>query len=285
MTSLGATALENFEKSLSGRRSFLRRMGLASAGVGAFLATMESGKSQTTTLTDADIVQFALNLEYLESEFYTVARTGKTIDQMGVAITGSGTPGATTGGQKVTFIEGSTLAQSADEIGADERAHVNYLRTALTSLGVTPIAKPAINLAALGTGFQSQEAFIALARAFEDVGVTAYAGAAPLLTNKTVLGAAARILAAEAEHAGNLRLHAALYQAKTTAVDAVDILPPPSGTNYISVDNNGLAAVRTPGQVLYIVYGGQANATSGGFFPNGVNGTANTSSTAATQAS
>jgi len=284
VTSIGATALENLEKNLSGRRSFLRRLGLASAGVGAFLTTLESVKSQST-LTDADIVQFALNLEYLESEFYTVARTGKTIDQMGVSITGSGTPGATTGGQKVTFIEGSTLAQSADEIGADERAHVNYLRTALTSLGVTPIAKPAINLNALGTGFQSQEAFIALARAFEDVGVTAYAGAAPLLTSKTVLGVAARILAAEAEHAGNLRLHAALYQAKTTAVDALDILPPPSGNNYISVDNNGLAAVRTPGQVLYIVYGGMANAMSGGFFPNGVNGNANTSSTAAVQTS
>lgn len=264
------------------RRGFLRHLGLASAGLGAFFATVQSGKAQT--ITDADIVQFALNLEYLEAEFYTVARTGKTIDQFGVGITGTGTAGVTTGGQKVTFIEGSTLAQSSDEIAADERAHVNLLRQTLTSLGVQPIAKPAINLNALGTGFESQEAFINLARAFEDVGVSAYGGAAPLLTSKAILAAAARILATEAEHTGNLRLHAALYQAATTAVDAVDILPPPSGRRYISVDSNGLTTVRTPGQVLYIVYGGKANATSGGFFPNGFNGTINASTGGATPA-
>jgi len=261
------------------RRKFFRQLGMASAGVGAMLATARNAKAD---ITDVDIVQFALNLEYLEAEFYTVARTGKTIDQMGVAITGSGSAGATTGGQKVTFIEGSTLALSADEIGNDERAHVNYLRQALTALGIQPIAKPAINLNALGTGFESQEAFINLARAFEDVGVSAYGGAAPLIQDKTILGVAARILATEAEHTGNLRLHAALYQAPTIAVDSIDIQPPPSGKRFISVDSNGLTPVRTPGQVLYIVFGGKANASSGGFFPNGVNGGINSSSAAAT---
>lgn len=283
MQKLGNTEIEQMRDKLAGRRGFVKRLGMASAGVGAFFASVNSADAQN--ITDADIVQFALNLEYLEAEFYTVARMGKTIDQMGIGITGSGNTGPTTGGQKVTFIEGSSLAVSADQIGADERAHVTLLRTTLTSLGITPIAKPAINLNALGTGFESQEAFIALARAFEDVGVSAYGGAAPLLTNKTILAAAARILAAEAEHTGNLRLHAGLYQAKTMALDAVDIVPPPSGTQYISVDSNGLSAVRTPGQVLFIAYGGKANATSGGFFPNGVNGTLNTSSAAATPGS
>ncbi|MEP6961971.1 MAG: ferritin-like domain-containing protein, partial [Acidobacteriota bacterium] len=166
----------------------------------------------------------------------------------------------------------STLAQSADEIAADERNHVNLLRGALTTAGPGPVAKPAINLNALGSGFESQEAFIALARAFEDVGVTAYAGAAPLIANKDYLGVAARILAAEAEHTGNLRLHAALYKANTASLDGVDILPPPSGTRYISVDPvTGLSAVRTPAQVLAIAYGG-AGKTSGAFFPSGMNG-------------
>src|SRR5262249_44908209 len=157
-----------------------KQMGMASAGLAAFLSTAGTASA---AVTDVDILQFALNLEYLEAEFYTVARTGKTIDQMGVGITGSGNTGATTGGKKVTFIEGSTLAKSADEIGGDERAHVTLLRGALTAAGVTPVAKPAINLNALGAGFESQEEFIALARAFEDVGVTAYGGAAPLIQN------------------------------------------------------------------------------------------------------
>ena len=267
-------------KTSADRRHFLQQLGLAGAGVAGIFASSRSGEAQAA-ITDVDIVQFALNLEYLEAEFYTVARTGKTIDQMGIGITGSGTAGATTGGQKVTLIEGSSLALSADKIGADERAHVALLRQTLTAMGAQPIAKPAINLAALGTGFESQEAFIAVARALEDVGVSAYGGAAPLLTSKAILAAAARILATEAEHTGNLRLHAGLYQAKTMALDAVDILPPPSGQSYISADSNGLTAVRTPGQVLFIAFGGKANATSGGFFPGGVNGTLNMSSAGA----
>ncbi len=273
--------LTNIDEKFKGRRGFIRQLGLASAGVGAFLAKAQA----QATITDADIVQFALNLEYLEAEFYTVARLGKTIDQMGVGITGSGTAGATTGGQKVTFIEGSTLALATDQIGADERQHVTFLRTTLTSLGVTPISKPAINLNALGSGFESQEAYINLARSFEDVGVSAYAGAAPLIKNATILGAAARILAVEAYHAGILRLHAALYQAPTKPVDALDQAPPPTGTRFVPVDSNALALIRTPGQVLNIVYGGAVNATSGGFFPTGVNGAINGSSAPATAGS
>lgn len=270
--------MKNFKIDAS-RRAFARQMGMASAGVAAFFTMAENSPA---AITDVDIVQFALNLEYLEAEFYTVARTGKTIDTFGIGIDGSGSQGATTGGQKVTFFENSTLALSADQIATDERAHVALLRRTLAGMGVTQVAKPAINLNALGTGFESQEAFITLARAFEDVGVSAYGGAAPLINDKTILAAAARILAAEAEHAANLRLHAALYQVPTKALDGVDIVPPPSGMKFISVDSNGLTAVRTPGQVLNIVYGGQVNATSGGFFPQGANGSINMSSAAAT---
>ena len=258
----------------SDRRRFLQMLGLASTGVAAFLA---SSRNANAAITDTDIAQFALNLEYLEAEFYTVAVTGKTIDQMSVGIDGSGTAGATTGGKMVTFATNSTLAATAAEIGADERAHVKLLRMLLTGLNIQPVAKPAINLDALGIGFDSQESFLMLARAFEDVGVSAYGGAAPLIQDKTILGYAARILAAEAEHVGNIRLHTSLYQVTTKALDSVDIIPPPSGKQYISVDTNGLTAVRTPGQVLSIVYGGP-NLMSGAFFPGGVNGTINGSS-------
>jgi hypothetical protein len=268
--------VDTIREKLADRRSFMKKFGMASAGLGAFMLAAKSGKAQA--VTDVDILQFALNLEYLESEFYTQAVSGMSISQMGVGITGSGNTGATTGGKQVTFIAGSTLALTATEIAADERDHVTLIRGALTAAGVQPIAKPAINLDALGIGFGSQEEFITLARAFEDVGVSAYGGAAPLISSKTYLGVAARILAAEALHTGNLRLHAALYQVPIKPVDPVDIVPPPSGTQFISVESmTALSIIRTPGQVLYIVYGGSAGVTSGGFFPSGVNGTLNTS--------
>lgn len=262
------------------RRSFLRKVTIASA-VGAASNTFLH--AQSSAPSDADILNFALNLEYLEAEFYTVATTGMTIDQLGIGINGSGAQGAATGGKQVNF-GNNTLSAIANQIAFDERAHVAYIRSALTAAGATPIAQPSINLNALGIGFGGSTDFLQLARAFEDVGVTAYAGAAPLISSKTILGAAARIAETESEHSGNIRLQVAQMGVPTMPVDAVDIIPPPSGQNYFPVDSNGLTQTRTSGQVLYILYGNQANATSGGFFPNGVNGTLNTSTAAANPA-
>ena len=171
------------EKKLSNRRAFFTRLGTTSIAGTALLAGDKEAQAQTSS-TDVDVVQFALNLEYLEAEFYSVATSGETIEQKGVGIIGSGTPGPTTGGQKVRFIHGPTFpGQVAAELAIDEREHVMFLRNLLNSMGVVPIAKPAINLDALGIGFANQTEFLTLARAFEDVGVTAYAAAAPLLTD------------------------------------------------------------------------------------------------------
>ena len=259
------------------RRRFLTNIAIASAGAAALGGDLLKGQSPTPS--DADILNFALNLEYLEAEFYTIATTGMTIDEMGIGITGSGNPGSVTGGKMVNLTNSSfPVATIAMQIAADERAHVSLIRQALTAAGAQPIAQPAINLNALGFGFGSLTEFLQLARAFEDVGVTAYAGAAPLISSKAILGPAAQILGAEAEHASNIRLMVAQLGILTTLLDGVDILPPPSGQNYFSVDKSGLVQTRTPGQVLNIVYGNQANVSQGGFFPNGVNGNIMTSS-------
>jgi hypothetical protein len=121
----------------------------------------------------------------------------------------------------------STLANSlfptaaiAMEIAEDERSHVTLIQQALTAAGAQPVAQPAINLDALGIGFGSLGEFLTLARAFEDVGVTAYAGGAPLISDKGILGYAARILA-EAEHVANIRLQVAQLGVSTTLLDGL----------------------------------------------------------------
>jgi hypothetical protein len=264
------------------RRHFMQLAGAAGLGLAGagWLANTNTALAQS--ITDTDILNFALNLEYLEAEFYTVATTGKTLSEIGIPTNGSGNAGPTTGGSRVNLhiaVGGDRTKTIAEQIAYDEQRHVLYIRNALSSLGVQPVAKPAINLNALGFGFGNLKQFLALARAFEDVGVTAYGGAAPLIQNTAVLGAAARILAAEAEHSSNIRLQVALNGVATTQLDGVDILPPPSGSQFFSLDlQNAQTAIRTPGQVLFIVYGFQANVMSGGFFPNGVNGAIHESS-------
>jgi hypothetical protein len=277
--------LENVIENAPNRRAFLAKVGIASA---ALAGASQLGKAQSSSgPSDFDILNFALNLEYVESEFYTVATTGMTIEQLGIGITGSGNPGPTTGGSLVNFgSSNSQIAYSkiADEIAFDERAHVSFIRAALIGAGVMPVAKPAINLSAAGIGFGGITDFLQLARIFEDIGVTAYAGAAPLISSKAILGYAARIAQTEAEHSSSIRLQMAILGVPSMAVDGLDIIPPPSGVNFFPLDSNGLTQTRTTGQVLYLAYGNSANAMSGGFFPNGANGNINMSTTAATNA-
>ncbi|MDQ6766807.1 MAG: ferritin-like domain-containing protein [Candidatus Eremiobacteraeota bacterium] len=211
------------------------------------------------TITDFDILNFALNLEYLEAEFYSFAVTGAGIASHGVGTSGVGTPGPTTGGHMVTFTD-SRIATIAQQIYTDEVAHVKLLRGVL---GSNAIAKPAIKLDALGA-CTSQSFFLKLSRALEDTGVSAYAGAAPLIQSKAILGTAAQILATEALHSGDIRLLVAEQNVTTAPIDSKDVLPPPSGTNYFTVDSMGLVIVRTTTQVI---------AIAGPFFPSGLNGT------------
>ncbi len=272
------------------RRSFLKTIGVATAAVGAMSLTGATPAEAQTT-TEISILQFALNLEYLEAQFYTYAAYGTNITNFGIGLdglaNGSNPPsgGYTIGGSKVSFSNNLVFTpEIGAQIGADERAHVMLLRGLL---GGQKIAQPNINLNALGFGFGNESEFLKLARIFEDIGVSAYAGAAGSLTTSAVITYAARILAAEAEHVGTIRTQIARLNVQTAALDGADLIPPPSGsqTQYLSLNtSNGLPAIRTPGQVLYLAYGMMANASQGGFFPTGVNGALTMSTAAATSA-
>ncbi len=248
------------------------------------------GGTTTSAVTDTDILNFALNLEYLEAEFYLRAVTGS-----GLSDADAGTnPGAVTGGTQVTF-KTSAIQQYAQEIANDELAHVRFLRKALGSAAVD---RPAIDLtnsfnaaaSAAGIGatfnpFADEDSFIVGAFTFEDVGVTAYHGAATLLSDKTNLAAAAGILATEAYHAGEIRtLLAELNTPYITYANQISALRASagggnettvSGNTIVAADSNSISYDRTTDQVLHIVYLSPAAGvvSKGGFFPNGFNGT------------
>jgi Ferritin-like domain len=133
----------------------LKTLGMASAAVGVAVVTGRQLKANPDMPTVVDVLQFALNLEYLEAEFYTEATVGKTIDQVGVEIGETGMPGATTGGSMVNFANNLVFSSAiAMEIAQGERDHVTLIPGALMQAGITLVAKPAINLAAsLWLGF------------------------------------------------------------------------------------------------------------------------------------
>jgi hypothetical protein len=311
---------------------FTRRGFIATAGVAGVATLTGCGSSTpntpvtppvvppvTPTITDSDILNFALNLEYLEAEFYLRAATG----------TGLGTAdgaGTVTGGSKVNFTS-MYLQQLCNELAAAELAHVRAIRSTIGTLAGTAVGAPAIDftnafnalasLAGIGSSFNpfaDQNSFLIGAGIFEDVGVTAYSGAAGLLTSKTVLSAAAGIQATEAYHAGAIRnliaytgnstnmlvtnfnkvvtlrgtvggsgtstfetqLSAGSATAATTTNGPVSNVTP---STIVACDTtNALGFARTTSQVLHIVYATQPGTltASGGFFPAGMNGTIKT---------
>ena len=207
----------------------------------------------------------------------------------------------------------------AQEIADEEMKHVEFLRAALIALTGSVIGRPALNLsssfttlanlAGLGSDFNAYAndmSFLLAAYVFEDVGVTAYHGAAPLISNKAILDKAAGILAVEAYHAGQIRTALFALGAKTQTqaisnlratldgtagtenVDdrGVGDASTPTITNCSNAlngpllggfptnnppGNNAIAYDRTPRQVLNIVYGGK-HAKKGLFFPDGLRG-------------
>ena len=240
------------------RRDFARRA--VAAGVWGGVALAGAAEVVAQGISDVDVLNFALNLEYLEAEFYTVATTGRRIADIGIGVSGEGRSGATTGGARVALDD--RVGTIAQQITIDEQEHVVYLRDAL---GAAAVAKPAINLEALGLGFRNQNEFLILARAFEDLGVSAYGGAATAISSPAILQAAAQIALTEAQHAGVLRLLVSDARLVVPALDGKDVLPlmSPNGRAF-QVDGDGLSTIRTPAEVL---------AVGGAFFPSGVNGT------------
>jgi hypothetical protein len=259
--------LDRIVNSPADRRKFMKQVGVTSLGVAAasIMGSSFLGKAYASTaITDTDILNFALNLEYLEAEFYAVATLGQTLLQLKV-LTSAQQSGLTTGGNMVSF-GNSGLGFLGSALRMHEIDHVKYLRSAL---GTAAVKKPTINLDALGYGFSDVDSFLKLSRQFEDVGVSAYLGAAPLITSKTYLAAAGAILATEAQHSGAIRLACIENNVTSPAVDSLDV--PPTHAKPEDVDSNALSIPRTTAQVLNIVYGG--GNCSGGFYPDGMNGT------------
>jgi len=158
------------------RSSFILRGALTAGAVygSTMVAPFVSSALAQTASTDADILNFALTLEYLEAAFYAKA--------LQLGLTG-------------------TAKQYAKAFGAQEAAHVAAIQGTVKQVGGTPVAKPVFAFP-----IHDQKSFLALASTLENTGVGAYNGAAPMISSPAVLAAAGSIVQIEARHAAAINL-------------------------------------------------------------------------------
>lgn len=240
--------MERAEQQRLARRRFIRLCGGAAAMTGGLSMLSACGDddddddgpaptptpTSTTGVADVDVLNFALQLEYLEGAYYGYAVSGQGIDaalQTGMGTQGPVVTGSGAGAARAVSFTDPVVQEYAREIAADEIGHVRFLRE---TLGSAAVAQPTINLSGsasvtigtatavgaftaaaraagvIGAGdifdpFANDENFLIGSYLLTDVGVTAYRGSARLITNKTYLEASAGILATECYHDGLIR--------------------------------------------------------------------------------
>lgn len=187
-----------------------------------------------------DTLNFALTLEYLEANFYIKAVASGIIPS-GAALTAITT------------------------IRDHENAHVNFLKTAISAAGGTPVSFTAASFDYTAKGtfptvFSDYGVLLAVAQTFEDTGVRAYKGQAPnLITNNDYLTAALQIHSVEARHAAHIR---SMRRANGLLVPAGVTVKP-----WITLNQSGIAST-----AVQASYNGEENVVQGGVTITGIGG-------------
>ncbi|MBA3666527.1 MAG: ferritin-like domain-containing protein [Sphingomonas sp.] len=269
----------------------------ALAAVGVLAASTafplnEAVAQQAESSTDVDLFNFALNLEYLETDYY-LRGLGTTVDV--VFRTSFGAP--VKGGRKVQF-SNPVREGMIKNIAGNEVAHINFVR-AIT--GSQASKRPPIDMdagfaavaAAAGLSdfdpFGNEMDFFLGGMLFEDVGISVLKGSARKLRSLTLRESAAGLLGSEGYHMGAIRSviykmgdtwrsrAAAISEFRDRLDGPQDLDQPPvkvgALANITPTNQNGIAFGRTPQHALNIIYGNPAQGImAGGFFPEGFNG-------------
>lgn len=201
---------QDFFSSKLERRSFLRFAGAGAAGMALVAAGCKKDKLDSGVYLgsgDIGILNYAYALEQLEAAFYVQVAT--------------------------SFYTGATQAEKdiLIDIRDHEVAHREFFKNVL---GSSAIGGLEVNFSSIN--FADRTSVLGTAKAFEDLGVSAYNGAGFLLKDAGYLTVAGKIVSVEARHAAIIR----------------ELITPNSFANNEVIDANGLDKSRMPMEVLGI---------------------------------
>jgi rubrerythrin len=182
------TAMEELVRDDASRKRFFKMMGGAGGATAfsIFLAACgedekpkqqsSASKDKPSKKQDLEIVQYALTLEYLETDFYN-------------AVIKSG------------VIKDKKLAEAATMIRDNEQEHVDALAATVKNLGGEP-KRPQTTFDAVIKGGPTK--VLQTAATVENLGAAAYLGQAGRIQSKEILAAALAIHSVEGRHAAAL---------------------------------------------------------------------------------
>lgn len=191
------------------RRSFLRYAGAGAAAVALFAAGCKKDKMTTPANPedgvdlgsgDIGILNYAYALEQLEAAFY-------------IKVNESHYAG-------MTSMEAAYLS----DVRGHEVAHREFFKAALKTSAI-----PALEVDFSSIDFGSRDSVLGTAKAFEDLGVSAYNGAGRLILKVEYLLAAGKIVSVEARHAAVIRdlIKADSFADEDVAPGGIDIARSP----------------------------------------------------------
>ncbi|WP_225741275.1 ferritin-like domain-containing protein [Halorussus halophilus] len=198
---------ESAQEQLTSRRGFLAGSATALGAVGVSGTAMgqlaggqtdksgapaaqdEDGAEKSDETSDIDILNYALTLEHLEATFYQQGVEEFDAEEFRDANLGCDVPDATR----------EQIPMWVETVGEHEAAHVEQITKVIEKLGGDPV-----EAAEYDFGYESPAEFLGVAKALENTGVAAYAGAAPSIESDKLLAAAVSIHSVEARHAASL---------------------------------------------------------------------------------
>ncbi|XP_059436190.1 ferritin-like catalase Nec2 [Corylus avellana] len=260
---------------------------------------------------DIDYIQFALNLEFLEAEFFLHGALGRGLDTIAPTFASGGLPPV---GAKKANLD-PLIGRIIEEFGYQEVGHVRSYEKTIGGIPRPLLDLSPQNFAKLfdeAVGFKLSPPFdpyldsvhyLLASYVIPYVGLVGYVGIVPNLSNKTSVSLVASLLGVETgqdavirtllyeranqkvlpynmtvaeftNRISGLRNKLGMCGNKDEGIQVPLFLGAENLTNsnILSADSNSLSYARTPPEILRIIYGSGSEYKSGGFYPNGAGG-------------